>query len=145
MAIAKIRLYCILKGTPASVGFEKLQIQECKFVETTFLTIGFPCPHCVLVTFWNTSVFKVYRSDNLRKLNDFTAHKLKLSIKDFFCECAQIRSFLRIWSYFLIKIFNAKRHFLCSAFYHRLPSDVCPIPYHETMIIYLFQSCFKFL
>ena len=30
-----------------------------------------------------------------------TAHKMKFSIKDFFSECDQIRSFLRIWSHLL--------------------------------------------
>ena len=32
-----------------------------------------------------------------------TAQKLKFSIKDFFSECDQIRSFLRIWSHLLKK------------------------------------------
>ena len=33
----------------------------------------------------------------------FTAQKMKFSIKDFFRKCAQIRSFLRIWSHLLKK------------------------------------------
>ena len=32
-----------------------------------------------------------------------TAQKVKFSIKDFFCKCDQIRSFLRIWSHLLKK------------------------------------------
>ena len=32
-----------------------------------------------------------------------TAQKMKFSIKDFFSECDQIRSFLLIWSHFLKK------------------------------------------
>ena len=30
-------------------------------------------------------------------------HKMKISIKDFFSKCDQIRSFLRIWSHLLKK------------------------------------------
>ena len=32
-----------------------------------------------------------------------TAHKMKVSIKDFFSKCDQIRSLLRIWSHLLKK------------------------------------------
>ena len=38
----------------------------------------------------------------------------KFSIKDFFCKCDQICSFLRIWSYLLKKAFR-KTSFFCSA------------------------------
>ena len=34
---------------------------------------------------------------------DFTAQKMKFSIKDFFSKCDQILSFLRIWSHLLKK------------------------------------------
>ena len=33
----------------------------------------------------------------------YTAQKMKFFIKDFFSECDQIRSFLRIWSHLLKK------------------------------------------
>ena len=34
---------------------------------------------------------------------DYTAQKMKFSIKDFFSKCDQISSFLRIWSHLLKK------------------------------------------
>ena len=36
-------------------------------------------------------------------INFSTAHKMKFSIKDFFCKCAEIRSFPQIWSHLLKK------------------------------------------
>ena len=39
---------------------------------------------------------------------------MKFSIKDFFSKCNQIHSKLRIWSYLLKEILNAKLHYLCS-------------------------------
>ena len=41
-----------------------------------------------------------------------TAQKMKFSIKDFFSECDQIRSFLRIWSH-LLKKSLMKNFILC--------------------------------
>ena len=43
-----------------------------------------------------------------------TAQKVKFSIKDFFCKCDQIRSFLRIWSHLLKKSLTENFIFLCS-------------------------------
>ena len=43
-----------------------------------------------------------------------TAQKMKFSIKDFFSECDQIRSFLRIWSHLLKKSLMENFIFLCS-------------------------------
>ena len=39
---------------------------------------------------------------------------MKFSIKDFFSKCAQIRSFLRIWSHLLKKSLMENYIFLCS-------------------------------
>ena len=44
----------------------------------------------------------------------FTAQKMKFSSKDFFSKCDQIRSFLRIWSHLLKKLFCGKLQILCS-------------------------------
>ena len=44
-----------------------------------------------------------------------TEQKIKLSIKDFFSKCDQIRSFLRIWSHLLKKYLKENCLFLCSA------------------------------
>ena len=41
-----------------------------------------------------------------------TVQKTKISIKDLFSKCDQIRTFLRIWSHLLKKILNVKFHFL---------------------------------
>ena len=38
-----------------------------------------------------------------QKLTKYTAQKMKLSIKDFFSKCDQIRRKLRIWSHLLKK------------------------------------------
>ena len=46
--------------------------------------------------------------------NLVTAQEMKFSIKDFFNECDQICSFLRIWSHLLKKILNGKLQFLWS-------------------------------
>ena len=43
-----------------------------------------------------------------------TAQNIKFSIKDFFSNCDQIRSFMRNWSYLLKEILYGKLHFLCS-------------------------------
>ena len=43
-----------------------------------------------------------------------TAQKMKLSIKDFFSKCDQIRSFLRIWCHLLKKILMENFIFLSS-------------------------------
>ena len=37
--------------------------------------------------------------DAVNTFTVFTSQKMKFSIKDFFCKCDQIRSFLRIWSH----------------------------------------------
>ena len=37
------------------------------------------------------------------EMQNFTAYKMKFSIKDFFSKCDQIRSFLRIWLHLLKK------------------------------------------
>ena len=61
----------------------------------------------------------------LKQVNMDTAQKMKLSIKDFFSQCDQIRRKLRIWSHLLKKslmenfIFCAVGTTL-SAFYDRL-------------------------
>ena len=39
---------------------------------------------------------------------------MKISIKDFFIKCDQIRRNQRIWSHLLKKSFMEKFHFLCS-------------------------------
>ena len=39
----------------------------------------------------------------MSRSGSLTAQKIKLSIKDFFSKCDQIRSFLRIWSHLLRK------------------------------------------
>ena len=46
-----------------------------------------------------------------------TAQKMKLSIKDFFSKCDQIRCFLLIWSHLLKKSLMENFIFLCSACY----------------------------
>ena len=51
--------------------------------------------------YFRKSKYKIY-SDNQKTLC-FTAKRMKFSIKDFFSECDQIRSFLRIWSHLLKK------------------------------------------
>ena len=45
--------------------------------------------------------FKKLEKNN--KLRTITTQKIKFSIKDFLSKCAQICSFLRIWSHFLKK------------------------------------------
>ena len=51
----------------------------------------------------------IYKNTGLNKSEsgpnwkDYTAQKMKFSIKDFFSKCDQIRSFLRIWSHILKK------------------------------------------
>ena len=58
----------------------------------------------------------------LKKNCDYFAHdfmtittqKMKISIKDSFSKCNQIRSFLRIWSHLLKKILSGKDFFVCS-------------------------------
>ena len=42
-------------------------------------------------------------SKKLGTIESVTAEKMKFCIKDFFSKCAQIRSFLRIWSHLLKK------------------------------------------
>ena len=61
-----------------------------------------------LITHGNNEVEK--HNFNQRKspifidnVNINTAQKLKFSIKDFFCNCDQIYSFLQIWSHLLKK------------------------------------------
>ena len=45
---------------------------------------------------------------------DFTAQKMKFSIKDFASKCDPIDRKLRIWSHLLDKSLMKKLHFLCS-------------------------------
>ena len=52
-----------------------------------------------------------------------TAQKMKLSIKDFFSKCDQIRSFLWIWSDLLKKSFIENFIFLCSVHSWVFPAD----------------------
>ena len=53
-------------------------------------------------------------------LTYFFTQKMKISFKDFFSKCAQIRSFLRIWLRLLTKeIFDGILHFLCSVWFLR--------------------------
>ena len=47
---------------------------------------------------------------------EYTAQKMKFSIKDFFSKCDKIRRFLRIWSHLLKKSFMENFIFLCSEF-----------------------------
>ena len=49
-----------------------------------------------------------------QKLTKYTPQKMKLSIKDFFSKCDQIRRKLRIWSNLLKKPLMEKLHCLCS-------------------------------
>ena len=54
---------------------------------------------------WKHSL-NIFRTINLAVLKDdidFTAQKMKFSIKHFFSKCYQIRSFLRIWLHLLKK------------------------------------------
>ena len=47
----------------------------------------------------------------------YTAQKMKFSIKDFFTKCDQIRRKLRIWSYLLKKSLMENFIFLCNGKY----------------------------
>ena len=53
---------------------------------------------------WQLLVFKLY---------SLTAQKMKFTITDFFSNCDQIRSFLRIWSH-LLKISVMKKFIFCA-------------------------------
>ena len=46
-------------------------------------------------------------------LVNYTAQKMKFSIKDFFSKCDQIRSFLQIWSH-LMKKFLMENFIFCA-------------------------------
>ena len=59
-------------------------------------------------------VTQMSNSTNSNNKN-YTAQKMKFSIKDFFSKCDQIHKFLRIWSHLLKKSLIENFIFLCSA------------------------------
>ena len=64
---------------------------------------------------WYTcnNIHKSLKQINSQMLAGLTSQKMKFSIKDFFCKCDEIRSFLRIWSHLLKK--SLKENFIfCS-------------------------------
>ena len=57
-------------------------------------------------------------------LTIYTAQKMKFSIKDFFCKCDQIRSFLRIWSH-LLKKSLMKNFIFCTMVFLKFSGTYC--------------------
>ena len=60
-----------------------------------------------------------------------TAQKMKFSIKNFFCKCDQIRSFLKIWSHLLKK--SLMNNFIFCA--------MCAISMAAKILLELWQEC----
>ena len=70
---------------------------------------------------------------------NITAQKIKFSIKDFFSECDQIRSFLRIWSHLLKK--SLRENFIfCEVYLENKRSN---IPCHISVKKYKWPSSRK--
>ena len=61
---------------------------------------------------------------------------MKFSIKDFFKECEQIRSFLRIWSHLLKKSFTENFIFLqCMMEFWNCNTSVVLYSYYSSMVL----------
>ena len=91
--------------------------------------------NCILMHFWlvhkvGSHFYELVLTWSAKDEGINITQKLKFYIKDFFSECDQIRSFLRIWSHLLQKyLMEKKLHFLCSKMQYFFQS------YHSVLII----------
>ena len=58
---------------------------------------------------------------------------MKISIKDFFSKCDQIRSFLRIWSHLLKE--SVMENFIFCAVYDEKPADFCQNQVNSNLLL----------